>query len=99
MADNENKSNQEPEEKISAEPEKTSAEISAKKHEGKAKTSNKASHAKKRKKHKKAKKTFWKALLTHPVTWIILAIIAMILFINHFERYTQIGVNTTYKIF
>lgn len=93
MADEEIKSSQDPEE--------TPAELSAEKHEvqAKAEKSNKAAHAKKRKKHKKAKKPLWKAVLSHPVTWIILAIIAMILFINHFERYTQIGVNTTYKIF
>ncbi len=93
MADEEIKSSQEPE--------KTPAEPSAEKHgdEGEAEKSKKAAPAKKRKKHKKAKKPLWKAVLSHPVTWIILAIAAMILFINHFERYTQIGVNTTYKIF
>lgn len=96
MADEKKESIKESEEKAQAE---TSDKLPAKSEDGKTNNAKKAAHIKKRKKHKKAKKPLWKAILTHPVTWIILAIIAMILFINHFERYTQIGVNTTYKIF
>ena len=48
---------------------------------------------------KKRPKSLVLAILSSPISWIIAAILGTILFINYFERYTQVGVNSTYKIF
>ena len=44
-------------------------------------------------------KRILKAAMSSPIFWIIFTLVALVLFISYFERYTQVGLNTTYKIF
>lgn len=47
----------------------------------------------------KKKKALWKKILSNPLFWLAVSIILLICAIEYFERYTQIGINNTYKIF
>ena len=47
----------------------------------------------------KAKKALWKRVLSNPLFWLVISILLLIFAIEYFERYTQVGVNNTYKIF
>ncbi len=47
----------------------------------------------------KKKRSVWKAILSNPLFWLVVSIGLLIGAIEYFERYTQIGINNTYKIF
>ncbi|MBQ7568049.1 hypothetical protein IJT17_04515 [bacterium] len=50
-------------------------------------------------KQQRPKRPFWKAVLSNPLFWLVVAIALLIGAIEYFERYTQIGINNTYRIF
>ena len=48
---------------------------------------------------RRKKKPLWKIIISNPLFWLIVAIGLLIGAIEYFERYTQVGINNTYKIF
>ncbi len=44
-------------------------------------------------------KRFSSQLLANPVFWILAVLGSMVVFINAFERFTQVGLNSTYHLF